>query len=107
MTHTTVCRTTTVAESVRIRTRLRQLLQQIDLDEQLRRRAVQQAILQAEAWWWRWRAEQFDQARPRPSDFNGRASAEELAAAEERCRGVVHACLAKAALFEWEAGDDE
>ena len=87
------------------RAALRRLLHQIDLDQQLRRRSVQQAISQAQAWWWRWRAEQFDQARPRPSDFNGQATPADLAAADERCRGVAKACLAKATLIVWEAAD--
>ena len=87
------------------RAALRRLLHQIDLDEQLRRRSVQQTISQAQAWWWRWRAEQFDQARPRPSDFNGQATPADLAAADERCRGVAEACLGKAALIVWEADD--
>src|SRR5829696_7912199 len=85
---------------------LRRLLHQIDLDEQLRRRSVQQAISQAQAWWWRWRAEQFDQARPRPSDFTGHASVEDLAATDKRCREVAQACLNRATLIVWEAGDE-
>ena len=87
------------------RNQLRRLLRQIDLDEQLRLRAVQQAIQHASAWWWRWRAEQFDWARPRTSDFNGRATAEDLAEADRRCRGIAMACLAHAELIELQAGD--
>lgn len=86
---------------------LRRLLHQVDLDEPMRRRAVQQAILAASAWWWAWRAEDFDRARPRPSDFNGQATVEELAAADQRCRETARACLAKATLLDWEAGGDE
>jgi hypothetical protein len=86
------------------RAQLHRLLAQIDLDEAMRRRSVQQAILQAESWWWRWRAEQFDWARPRLGDFNGQATAEMLADAELRCRGTRDACLARAALIEYEAG---
>ena len=83
---------------------LRRLITQIDIDEQPRRRAAQQAILEAESWFWCWRAEQFHAAAPRPSDFNGRATAEQLAAATERCHATALACLRKAAFLEWEAG---
>ena len=51
--------TATLAEK---RVRLRQILGQIDLGEQVRRRSVQQAISEAEAWFWCWRAEQFNWA---------------------------------------------
>jgi hypothetical protein len=89
------------------REHLRQLLHQIVLDEAMRRRSVQQAILTASAWWWRWRAEQFHRARPRPSDFNGQSSVEELGAADERCSETAQACLNRATLIEWEAAEDE
>jgi hypothetical protein len=82
---------------------LRQLLHQIDLDEQLRLRAVQQAILQAQAWWWRWRAEQFHQARPRNNEYHGQATMAELWEAWNRCNETAQACLNKADLLEWEA----
>jgi hypothetical protein len=65
------------------RVRLRTLIGQIDLDEQLRKRAAQQAISEAEAWWWCWRAEQFNWAS-RPD--------------------IALACRRKAAFLEWEAG---
>jgi hypothetical protein len=94
--------TGTVTEATR--TRLRRLINQIDLDEPVRRRAVQQAILEATAEYWGRRAEDFEWARPRPDDFNGRATAEELAAADERCRLTALACRRKAALIDWEAG---
>jgi hypothetical protein len=86
------------------RVRLRTLITQIDIDEQLRKRATQQAILAAEAWHWAKRAEEFDAAAPRPTDFNGRATAAQLAAATERCRATALACLRKAEFLDWEAG---
>jgi hypothetical protein len=87
------------------RTRLRRLVHQIDLDEAMRRRSVQQAILQAESWWWRMRAEQFHQARPRRGDFHGNATPAELWEAWERCNGIAQACLNKADLLDMEAGE--
>jgi hypothetical protein len=86
------------------RATLRRLIAQIDIDEQLRKRAAQQAILQAEAWHWGQRAEEFKDARPKPGDFNGNATAEMLAEADERCRLTALACRRKAAFLEWEAG---
>jgi hypothetical protein len=50
---------------------LRQLLANIDAAEPMRRRAVQQAISEASAWWWAWRAEQFHAAAARPGDYPG------------------------------------
>ena len=85
------------------RTQLRRLLAQIDIDEVMRRRSLQQSISEAESWWWRWRAEQFDSARPRPTDFNGNATAADLAAADERCLGTIQACLNRADLIDLEA----
>ena len=86
------------------RKRLRPLLAQIDLDEQVRRRSVQQAILKAEAWWWAWQAEQFHAAAPKRDDYHGRATSKELTEAIERCRGIALSCCRKAAFLDWEAG---
>jgi hypothetical protein len=85
------------------RAQLRRLLAQIDVDEATRRRSVQQAILQAESWWWRMRAEQFHQARPREGDVHGNASPAELAEATARCDAIAQACLNKADLLDMEA----
>lgn len=93
--------TTTLADN---RATLRRLIAQLDIDEQLRKRAAQQAILQAEAWHWSKRAEEFHAAAPRPGDYNGRATPEMLAAAAERCHATALACRRKAAFLEWEAG---
>lgn len=98
------------------RAALRRLLHQIDLGEPLRRRAVQEAISQAEASWWIMRAEHFDRARPRPGDYPGGPVDWEGGAvldppkpdreADERFRGIVQACLAKASLIAYESGGD-
>jgi hypothetical protein len=69
-------------ERRRVRQELQRLLGQIDIDEQCRRRAVQQAILGAEAWHWEWRAEQFHWA----GDLE-----------------TAQACLNKAAFLRWDA----
>jgi hypothetical protein len=66
------------------RWQLRQLLNQIDLDEAMRRRGVQQAITEATAEHWRHRAEDFD------------------AVGTEESSQVALACRRKAALIEWE-----
>ena len=86
------------------RVRLRTLITQIDIDEQLRKRATQQAILAAEAWHWAKGAEEFHAAAPKPADFNGRATAAQLVGATKRCHATALACRRKAALLEWEAG---
>jgi hypothetical protein len=73
-------------ERQRVRAALQRLLGQIDIDEQCRKRAVQQAILEAEAWFWEWRAEQFHRAG-------------DLATAQ--------ACLNKAAFLRWDVGEGD
>jgi hypothetical protein len=85
---------------------LRRLLQQVDLDEQVRRRAVQDAIGYALADQWRRRAEVFEWAAPKPGDFLGKATSAEVAEAVIRCRESAQACLNRAALIELEAADD-
>ncbi len=79
---------------------LRQTVERIDYAELLRRRAVQQAILDVQAWQWRRRADAFEHARPRIGDFTGRASAQQLAAADARCAATARACRAYADAIE-------
>jgi hypothetical protein len=81
------------------RRRLRRILQAIDGSEQMRRRSIQQAILQAESWVWAWRAEQFHAAAPRQDEYHGRATNAELAEAYWRCRNTALACLRHAQLL--------
>lgn len=47
-------------------------------------RLIEEAIADALPFVWERRAEQLEQARPRPGDFNGRATAEDLAARDRR-----------------------
>jgi hypothetical protein len=94
------------AERTNDRVQLRQLLAQIELDRQAKLRDIQQDILQACSWWWRWRAEQFHQARPREDDYSGRATVEELTEAWYRCNGIARACLAKADFLDMLAAED-
>jgi hypothetical protein len=61
-------------------------LHQIDLDEAMRRRSVQQAIAEATAEHWRHRAQDFERV------------------GNPRCDQVALACRRKAAFLEWEAG---
>lgn len=90
-------------------TTITRIIRQIDLDEAARRRAMQEAISYALAGQWRRRAETFEDAVPRPGDFTGRATQEELVEATERCRLTALACRQRAALIDLEAeggGDD-
>jgi hypothetical protein len=81
------------------RAKLRQLLRAIDFGEPLRRRAIQQSILEAESWFWAWRAEQFHAAAPRPDEYFGQATSAELGEAFNRCRATAQACLNHAQLL--------
>lgn len=62
-------------------------------------RAVQQMIAEAAPWWWLKRAEHLEEARPRPGDFHGRATPEELAARHARLTEAAAACREHAAFL--------
>jgi len=79
---------------------LRGLVDTIDAGEQLRVRAVQDAITNALGWQLLRRAAIFDAAAPRPDDFHGQATGADLAAARDRCRGVAQALRSRAAAIE-------
>lgn len=72
----------------------------MDTSEQIQRRFLQDAFAQASAAQWRKRAETFEWCRPRPGDFNGRATAEELAARDARLARLARLCRFHARLIE-------
>lgn len=65
---------------------------------QLMARAMTDALAEATADYWRRRGKMFLDAMPRPGDFNGRATPEELEARAERCRLAAQACFQRASL---------
>lgn len=79
---------------------LQRLVERIDQEEQLRRRAVQDAISSVHVKQLRRRADQFDAARPKPGDFTGSATAEDLAELDKRMAGAALGLRQKAALLE-------
>ncbi|MGB3763220.1 MAG: hypothetical protein WA966_08355, partial [Ornithinimicrobium sp.] len=76
--------------------------------EQFRGRVVQEALAAATASFWRHRAAQFEDARPREGDFTGRATTEDLAAADHRMAETAQACRnrARISLILDENGED-
>lgn len=70
----------------------------LDLDH-FRARVLQDALSEATAAYWRRRAATFLWAAPRPGDFTGQASADELAEQAEGCQATAEACLAHAELL--------
>jgi hypothetical protein len=62
-------------------------------------RLLQDCLTEATAAYWMRRAEQFDHAIPRRTDFYGRAAAADVAAQIERCRGAALACRQHAQLI--------
>lgn len=70
----------------------------VDHVEHFRHRVVQDALADATAIYWCRRAAAFEDAAPRPGDFTGRASREQLDAARERCLGAAAACRARASV---------
>jgi len=59
--------------------------------EHFRKRVVQDALAEATAIYWNARAERFEAALPRPGDFTGNATPEEL---EERRQRITECALA-------------
>jgi hypothetical protein len=66
---------------------------------QFQRRLLQDCLSEAIARWWLNRATAFEAAAPRPGDFNGRATAEELAERRARCLATAAACRRHAKLL--------
>lgn len=62
-------------------------------------RLIEEAIADALPYVWERRAEQLEQARPRPGDFNGRATAVELAERDQRLAEQAEGCRRHATLL--------
>ncbi len=65
---------------------------------QLHARVLQDALAEATASYWERRAKVMEWAAPRPGDWPGRATPEDLSAARERCLSAAAACRARASL---------
>jgi hypothetical protein len=59
-------------------------------------RVVAEAIRDAESWQWLRRAAEWETAAPKPTDYHGGATREELSAAWRRCMETAAACRARA-----------
>lgn len=62
-------------------------------------RLIEDAIATAAPWFWLRRADQFEDARPRPGDFVGLATDEDLAERDARLAGTAEACRQHADLL--------
>lgn len=67
---------------------------------QLFRRMMQQAMQEQTAKFWRKRAEQFESARPRKSDYRGDATDADLKRRDDYCAQTALACNRHADLLE-------
>lgn len=65
--------------------------------EWFQHRVVQDAMKDAHGGYWRHRAKTFEWARPRPGDFVGLATPEDLAVRDAALVELIDACHAKAA----------
>ena len=88
-----------------LRSEVARILARVDL-EAIPRRAFQEAWNGALACTWRRRSDLFEWARPRPGDFNGNATAAELAERDRLLAAQAKACRNKAALLELHILDD-
>lgn len=73
--------------------------------DHFQRRVLQDALADGTAAYWRRRAETFEAARPRPTDYHGQATRADLAARDARCREAAEACRKRAGVSlvdDWE-----
>lgn len=68
----------------------------LDVITQFQRRIIQDALTEASADYWLGRAARFDAARPRPGDYTGGATPEQLAEQDRQCGEIAAACRARA-----------
>lgn len=66
--------------------------------DHFRARVVQDALTEATAHYWRRRADTLEAARPRPGDFTGKATSDEIAAVDRRLTAAARACRERAAV---------
>lgn len=64
-----------------------------------RARVLQDCLTAALPAVWERRAAAWEDARPRPGDYNGRASVDELVDRDRRCRAIAEACRRHARLL--------
>ena len=74
--------------------------------EHFRARVLNDALLNGSAIYWRRRAEAFDWAAPRPDDFTGNATPQEIEDRARRCRATAEACRRHAHLLLGSRGAD-
>lgn len=68
--------------------------------DHFQRRVIQDALTDATAVYWRRRADTFDWARPRPGEFYGNATRDDLREQDARLAAMARACRARAAACE-------
>jgi hypothetical protein len=67
---------------------------------QFQHRLIRDALNEATAAYWRRRANEFEAARPRDSDYPGNACPEQLDAQWDRLTAIAHACRNRAELCQ-------
>ena len=75
--------------------------------DQMGRRMIVDALLEAESAYWHRRAEAFEQAKPRLDDFHGQATHAELSAQWRAADATAQACRNRASLALVESWDTE
>ncbi|MGD7707253.1 hypothetical protein [Microlunatus sp. Y2014] len=71
----------------------------IDINH-FRARVLQDCLSEATAAYWRGRAQTFEDARPKATDYNGRATSAQLAAKDAELAAIAAACRARALVAE-------
>lgn len=70
--------------------------QLVDMLDHFQRRVITDAFNEASASYWNSRADTFDKARPRPGEFHGNLTTEELSAKWCELTEIATACRARA-----------
>lgn len=79
-----------------VRVKLSELEEHVD---HFRNRVLQDALAEATAHYWRRRARSFEVALPRPGDFTGRATPEQIEEQRMRVAATILACAQRAELM--------
>lgn len=66
-----------------------------------------EVLLAADSQWWRAKAEEMEAAAPRPGEYHGRATREELREAWRRCHAAAEACRLRARVSHYDSARED
>ena len=66
-----------------------------------------EVLLAADSQWWQRRAGDLEAAKPRPDEYHGRATREELSEAWRRCHAAAEACRLRARMAHYDSARED